>query len=143
MAVSEAIAGFGTRLLKGDGGSPEAFTDIAEVHDIDGPGLNLGTTEVTHHLSPDAFKEYLATLKDMDDLSFEIAYVPSNATHDTSTGLIADLNNRTRRNFQVIFTDSTVWDFAGFVTGFKVSGALENALLANVTIRPTGGIAES
>ena len=143
MAESVSISSFGTILQKGDGGSPEVFTNIAEIRDIDGPGCELGTVEVTHHLSPDATREFMATLKDLQDLSFEMAFIPTEATHDLTTGLMADWKNRTKRNFRMVFTDATTtWEFAGFVTSFSISAQLENVYLANVTIKLTGAITE-
>jgi len=141
MATSEALSSFGTILQIGDGATPEVFTGIAEVRDIDGPGLTLGTVEVTHHLSPNAYKEYQATLKDLEDISFELGFIPTEATHDLTTGLMAKLDDRTRTNFRMVFTDSTTtWGLTGFVTSFKITAQLENVYLANCSIKLTGGI---
>ena len=143
MAESNALASFGTIFQMGDGGSPEVFTGIAELRDIDGPGMTLGTVEVTHHLSPNAFKEKMATLKDMDDVTFELGFVPTDPTHDLTTGLASKLNNRTKVNFRVVFTDATTtWGVTGFVTGFKITAQIENVYIANCTITLTGGITE-
>ena len=53
---------------------------------------------------------------------------------------IEDMVNRTRRNFQLIFSDTgaTTWAFAALVTGFKPSAAVEDELLAEVTLQVTG-----
>lgn len=143
MPVTTALSSFGTLLQAGDGAGTEVFTTITEVHDIDGPGFELGTVEVTHHLSPDAFREHMATLKDMTDVTFEVSFVPTDPTHDFTTGLLGDLDDRTRRNFRMVFTDvSTTWQWAGFITSFSISAQLENVYLGNVTIKCTGGVTE-
>lgn len=142
MPASNAISAFGTRFLAGDGGGVEVFTDIAEIRDIDGPGVMTDTTETTQHLSPDATKEYLPTLKDLDDISFELGFVPTDPTHDLTTGMLKDWFDRTRRNYRIIFPDGTTWGLTGFVTGFKIQAQLANSLIANATIKLTGGITE-
>lgn len=141
MAESVSLSAFGTIFQMGDGATPEVFTNVAEVRDIDGPGLMLGTVEVTHHLSPNAFKEYQATLKDLEDVSFELGFVPTNATHDLTTGLMSKWNDRTKTNFRIVFTDgTTTWALTGFVTSFKITAQLENVYIANCSIKLTTGI---
>jgi hypothetical protein len=144
MAETEALSSFGTVLQIGDGADPEVFTGIAEVRDIDGPGLELSTIEVTHHLSPDATREHMATLKDLTEISFEIAFIPTGATHDLTTGLMSVWYNRTKNNWRIVFTDSgsTTWQMSGFVTSFGLGAPVEGILTASCTIKLTGGITE-
>ncbi len=140
MSESEAISSFGTLLKIGDGGDPENFTTIAEVQDIKPPSLELGTEEVTHHGSPGGWKEYVATLLDAGEVSFSLNFIPSDATQGYSTGLIADMVNKTLRNFQLVFPDtgSTTWSFAAFVTGFEPDAPVEGKLSADVTLKISG-----
>lgn len=144
MAESISISSFGTQLQIGDGGTPENFTTIVEVRDISGPGVQLDTVEVTHHLSPDATREHRPTLKDLTEVTFDIAFVPTEATHGLSTGLLNDWENRTKRNFRLVFTDTgvTTWAFSGYVTGFEITSALEDVYMASVTIKCTGALTE-
>lgn len=134
-----AISSFGIKLEMGDGGSSEVFTEIAEVRDITGPGLELTMTETTAH-DGDGFRNFVPTLKDAGEVSFPINYVPTNGTHDASTGLLKDYSDRTRRNYKLIFPDTstTTWTFSGYVTGFEPAGPVEGALCANVTIKVAG-----
>jgi len=140
MAASNSILGFGTQFQMGDGGGTEVFTTVAEVRDMTGPGLSMDTSEVTHHQSPGAWKEFVAGLLDAGEVSFDIGYVPTGATHNASTGLVRDMKNRTKRNFKVIFPDvgATTWAFAGFVTGFEPGEPVNDSLTASVTIKVTG-----
>ena len=143
MAETTAISAFGTILQVGDGGDPtELFTGIAEIHDFSGPGISLNIIEATHQLSPDAMREFVAGLKDLTELSFEIGFVPTEATHSLSTGFLKDWSDRTRRNYRIVFPDTaaTTWAVSGFVTGFDISAPLEDMLTAAVTIKLTGPI---
>lgn len=138
--MTEAISSFGTLLKMGDGGATEAFTTIAEVKDISGPALALGTEEVTSHSSPGGWREHVPTLLEAGEVSFDVNFVPANATHDPATGLIADMVARTKRNFQLVFPDtaSTTWEFRAYVTGFEPSEPVEGALTASVSLMITG-----
>ena len=57
-----------------------------------------------------------------------------------TSGLIEDMVGRTKRNFQLIFSDTgaTTWAFTALVTGFKPSAGVEDELLAEVTLQVTG-----
>lgn len=149
---TQANASFGTVLSVGDGVevtpgdiTTETFAAIAEIHDISGPGIELSTIEATHHLSPDATREHMASLKDLTELSFEIAFLPQDAQHSLATGFLADWKNRVRRAYRIEFTDpnATMWYVKGFVTGFEIGAPVEGLLTADVTIKLTGTIVES
>jgi len=134
------LAGFGTLLKIGDGGGTEVFTTIAEVSNISGPGLAMDTIDVTNHSSPTAWRQYVAGLKDAGEVSFDINYTPTAATHNATTGLLKDMNDRTLRNFKLVFPDlgATTWTFAAFITGFEPSEPIDDKLTAAVTLKISG-----
>lgn len=149
---TQANASFGTIISVGNGTettpgdiTSETYSEVAEIHDISGPGIELSTIEATHHLSPDATREHMASLKDLTDLSFEIAFLPQNAKHSLSTGFLKDWKDRTRRSYRIEFTDpdGTMWYVKGFVTGFELGAPVEGLLTASVTIKLTGTIVET
>ena len=135
-----AIDAYGTLLQSGDGGSPEAFTTIAEVTEISGPSLALDPLDVTAHTSPGAFREFVGGLLDGGEVGFTINYVPTGSTHDASTGLVADMIARTVRNFKLIFPDvgATEWNFAALITAFEPAEPVDDKLSAEVTLKVTG-----
>lgn len=137
---SSAIHAHGTLLKKGDGGSPESFATIAEVTDLNPPALALETNDVTSHDSAQHWREFIGSLLDGGDVSFTINYIPTATTHNATAGLIADLKNRTRRNWQIVFPDgsSTTWSFAALVTAFEPAAPIDDRLTANITLKVTG-----
>ncbi len=138
--VTSAEFAQGTLLKGGDGAETEVFTTIAEVLDISGPGLSMEPVDATSHDS-DGWKEFIAGLKDGGDVSFDIQYIPSNATHkNASGGVLYDFDQRTLRNFQLVFPDSgsTTWTFAAFVTGFEPQAPVEDKLTASLTLKISG-----
>lgn len=117
----------------------EAFTTVAEVTGIGGPGGSLELIDATHMESPSAFREYIASLRDSGELSVDLNFLPGNVGQ---RGFRTDMVNGTRRNWQLVWTDSptTTWAFAGFVTGFEPSAAIDDKLAASATIKVTGPI---
>lgn len=138
--MTSALSSFGTLLKKGDGGSPESFATIAEVLDIEGPELALDTEEATSHDSTGGWEEVVGTILRSGEIGFEINYVPTGATANASTGLIADMKNRTRRNFQLVFPDSgnTTWSFTALVTKFAPKAPVAGKLTADISLKLSG-----
>ena len=90
---------FGTLLKRGDGGSPEAFTTIAELSNVDGP-ITRDEIDGTHHSSPGAWRQWKPGLKSME-ITFEGNYLPTDPTHDAATGLLADFDAGSIKNYRI------------------------------------------
>ncbi len=139
--VSQATAAFGTFLQLGDGAAPiENFVTIAEVLDIAGPELGLDTAETTSHDSPGSYEEWVGTILRTGNVSFDVNFLPTDATQSFAAGLILDQANKTLRNFKLIFTDvgATTWSFAALVTLFTPAAPVADKLSASVTLKLSG-----
>lgn len=114
----------------------EVFTNVAEVKSISGPNTQTATVDTTHMESPDNTREFLPTLIDPGDLSFNVNFLPGNATHQ---GLRADQKARTRRNWKLVFTDAaaTTFSMAGYVTGVNITAEIEGVLMGAITLKLT------
>lgn len=103
--MSKAVSGIGLKLQRGDGASPEVFTTVAEVLSIKGPSEKLDTHDVTNMDSPAAagytgiYREFIATLLDGGDVTFDINYLPNDASQ---LGLSGDRKNKILRDFQIV-----------------------------------------
>lgn len=128
-----ATAGYGT-LLKRSG------TTIAEVRNISGPNLALGTVETTHHTSTGGWREHIGTLLDAGEVTAELNFLPGHATQSFAAGLVKDLKDKTLQTFSITFTDAvpTVWTFTAFVTQFAITAPVDGKLTANVTLKISG-----
>jgi predicted secreted protein len=133
-----ALSSFSTFLKRGDGGAPENFTLIAEVGDIAGPSMKANTDDATSHSSFGGFQEQIPTTLAVGDIKFPVNFVPSNATHSYSAGLIKDWYNKTLRNFQIVFPDSTTWAFSAYVIGVDMKAPVKGTLTADITLSVTG-----
>ena len=138
--MSNAISSFGTLLQIGDGATTEVFTTIAEVMDISGPGLAQATAEVTSHTSTNRYREFIATVKDGGEISFDINFVPTDGTHDPTTGLLSVFESGASTNYQIVFPDtgSTTWALPAIVTGFEPAEPVDGALTASLTLKVSG-----
>lgn len=138
--MSNAVFAHGTLLKAGNGAATEVFTTIAEVTNIGGPSLAMDPIDVTNMDSTNGWREFLGGLLDGGEVALTINYIPANATHNASNGLINDMENRTLRNFQLIFSDSgsTTFSFTALVTGFEIESATDAQIVAEVTLKISG-----
>lgn len=138
---SNALEAQGMLIKIGNGASPQVFTTISEIKTFSGPTGSAAVIDVTD-LSSTA-KEKRMGLADEGQLSFTINYIPDNTQHAL---LRTQRASREETNFKMVFTDdspSTTWSFSAFVTGFAVSGAVDNVVEATVTLEITGSITQS
>lgn len=127
--------GWKTILKVGDGQTPETFTTVAVVTDISGPTIQVNTADVTNRDSQ-GYTDVVAVTKSLGELTFDIIYDPAEPTHQVLRQLVETGN---RRNFKLVLADqTTAWQFAGYVTGFEVNSALDDAMRASITITLTG-----
>lgn len=139
--MTQAIPSFGTLLKMGDSLTPETFTTIAEVGDIELPGINADTEDVTVQTSPGAVKEFVCTLLDAGEVTFPINWVPTDPTHDHTTGLLAQALDRETRNFQAVLPDAGGFtiQFSACVTKFGPPKApVAGVLQADITLKVSG-----
>lgn len=129
------INGFGTLLKRGDGASPEVFTEIADVTGLTPPGLSRETIDVTSHGSDAGWMEFVPGLKDPGEMSADINYQPE--LHDL---LVDDFEDTAARNYQIVFPDetATTWSFGAILTGFEPDAPYDDKLAASLTFKVTG-----
>jgi predicted secreted protein len=137
--MSNAILATGTLIQMADAGG-SVFTTLAELRSISGPALTRNVNDVTTHNSVGGWEEALPGMARSGEISFDINYVPTEATHNNSTGLVFVFRTNAKRNFKLIFSNvgATTWTFAGYVVGFEVGAEVDTALTASVTIKPDG-----
>lgn len=134
------LAAFGTLFKMGDGGTPENFTTIAQVTDISGPDFSTDTEDATHHSSAGGYEEVITTILRTGAFTLAIQFIPTDSTHNVSTGLLYEWKNKTTTNYQLVFPDtgSTTWTMPCKVTGFSIGAPVGGKLTADVTLRVTG-----
>lgn len=123
---------FGTRFQKQNGMSWE---DIADITNISGPGLERDTIDVSSHQSPDAWREFIGSLKDAGEVSLDVNYDP--ADHDE---LVSDLDADSPLSYRIVFPDNdeTTWTISAIMTGFEPEAPHDDKLSATLTFKVTG-----
>lgn len=134
---TEAVQSMGTYLRRNG-------TEIAEVTNIGGPSFKADTIEATHLRSPGFWREFIGSLKDGGELTFDINMILANPTHNAATGVLSTFNSNgaaARDIWDIVFPDaaSTVWTFGGFITGYEVNDlAIDGKLSATITVKISG-----
>lgn len=143
---SAAAFGRGFILEAGDGGSPEGFDQIAEVRDFDELWPQTREFEpVTSQDTPGGVEEVKPAVLRTGEMTFEVNFLPTHATHDPSTGLRADFLAGTRRNFRAIYPApyaSRRVEFAAYVARFPVAIPVDGVMRGRVTLRLDGVMTE-
>lgn len=134
MATNAAI-GFGTLLKRGDGESPEVFTALAEVTAINGFDLSKDTQDATHMGSTARYREFISGLRDAGEISVEVNFVPDGTTLDNA---MTDYEADVARNYQIVWVDTSEFEFSGICTGVSTAAAVGDKMAATFTYKLTG-----
>jgi len=133
--MSDAIAATETQFKRGDGASPEVFTHIGEVITVPLPNLDSEEIDVTHLNSPSQAREYLLGFKDSGILE-----LPMNFVRTDYEVLLDDYDTQDIHNYQIVLSDETTFEFAGYVKGLGGEAGTGKQVTATVRIRITGGV---
>ena len=115
---------------------------IGQVVAYNGPSGSAGKIDVTNLGS--TAKQFLMGLRDEGDISLDVIYDPSTvAGTNAHTELFLDRGTRTKRGWiiKVSTGGSTVGTKIGgrgFCTGFSITGAVDDAIKATMTLAITG-----
>lgn len=145
MATGAQI-GYGSLLLRGDGASPEVFTTIAEVRSVGEFGSDRELIDVTNFDSENGFREYILGLKDGVELTGTANFLPNNATHNTTTGVIDAHNDGVAYSYKLRLRDPNTFsvigtfNFDGLLRSWRVPIEVAAPKLLNFTIKVTGPI---
>lgn len=115
---------------------------VAEVLSLSGPTTSRDFIDVTNMDSTGGFREVILGLGDGGEVTFDINFLPTDSSHDGSTGLVKLLDDAERRKWDLAFPDNsttpTTWTFWGYVNGFEPSAGIDEQMKASVTIKVDG-----
>lgn len=134
--MPDAISAQGTLIARAPAATPSTFTTIAELRSITAPPLTRKTIETTSHNEIE--ESFVVGIRRKGELTFQIGFVPSGATHGPTSGLVKAWEDGTRDIYKITYPDGTKWLFSGYVSNIAVTAPLDDALTADITIRPTG-----
>ena len=125
--ASNAWWAYGSKFKIGDGATPEVFTAVSEVIDIDGPGMTRDSTEVTSQDSTSGWREFIPGWRDGDTVTISANWLPTDTTQDGSTGMFSQFNDDDNHNYQIVTPTAigVTVAFAGHVVDFPPNLPLE------------------
>jgi predicted secreted protein len=133
-----AKIGYGTLFKTGNGAAPEVFTTLAEVTAITPPSMARDSVDASHEQSPDSWREFIAGMKDGGEVSLDLNFVPGGTA---AAALAAELDlegSEAVKNRQILFTDGSMFEFAGFLTGWEPDAPLDDKMSGTATFKVTG-----
>lgn len=136
----------GTLLKMSDGLTTPTFSTVAQVRDIRGPNISRGVDANADHDMAGGIDKIADGLYDGGQITFDIAWDPTGATHNGTTGLRAALKAGTLKDFKIVLpnTAATELSFSGYVTEMTPSmPANKGMLTCSVTIEVSGDHTET
>ncbi len=137
---SSAFWAYGSILQQGDGATPEAYSNVAEIIELTPPNMSRDEIDVTSHSSSDGYREFIGGLRDGGEVPFKANWLPSNATHDGNTGVLAQFNSDTNANWKIVLPNDTGIEirFRGFVKEHNPDTPLEEQAQLEGSIKVSG-----
>jgi hypothetical protein len=136
--ADEGLFAFGSRLERGDGGTPEEFTPIANVtDDIQLPSLERDDIESTVHKTTSNYRTFRGGLVDPGEVEITVKYHP--LLHDY---LVEDLEDCDPRRYRIVIVeceeDIAMWECDLILTAFPPELAMEDLAEATLTFKVSG-----
>lgn len=106
---------------------------VAEVKSIQPPGFSRDAIEATHLKSPEAYKEFIAGLKEMAESTLTLNWVAS------ATDVLVTAFEDETGQYEITAPNGVRMQFAGFFTAYTPPQLTPDGVMeATVTIKPTG-----
>jgi len=135
--MSNLVTGVGTKFKKWVN---SAWTDIAEVKQIQGPQPTREVIETTSLDAVDGYKRFIAGFRDGGTLTLNM-----NFTREGYDMFKADFESDLTQNYEIVLpdVDQTAVEFEGLVTECPLNITGTEAITMEVKIKITGNIAVS
>lgn len=137
--ATQASLGYGAKLKRGNGSSPESFVDVPEVRSISGLGVKKGLKNVTNLDSANSSMEYIGTLKDGAEIQVKVNYLPQNSIQNA---MMADADVSSARNYKLQMpTGMGTFNFAVVNLGYVADEVTpESELTGTFTLKISGPV---
>lgn len=135
---STAIAGRGSQLQRSPDGS--TYTTVAEVKKVTQSGSKSDLDDITNMDSPSNFREYLPTLLDGGEFSFECLWYPGNTSQSQ---LRSDFNNQTLLYWKLLLSNATNGvSFTAYVVEVDADVPVDKAVTKSFKLKVSGPVTE-
>lgn len=122
-----------------DGGTPTVADQlVAGVTNVTPPSPTRDIIDTTHAASPDMAREFIVGLIDYGEATFEINWVPGDATDALLAGISLETEPRIwMMTFTQITGDPSV-TFDAYLTAYERNAPTEDKMTASITLKVTG-----
>lgn len=132
MTTSAAI-GYGSHFDILTSTGPDVWTKIGEQMNIKPPAVKADTHDATHSASPGGYREFIPGLVDGGEVSFDVNYVPGDATIVTAMTYL-----RSVITARVVLPNGYIWNFSGILTEFAPDAPLDGKMVMSVSVKVSG-----
>lgn len=122
------------------------YTVVAEVTDFADLGATAQLVDTTAHDATNRWGSRIPTFLDTGNMRVSLNHVPTNPTHDATTGLWYLFANRTRRPVLIVLPDSataalkTAWHFTCAVSNWSEALPVNGVLSAQIGLTGMGDL---
>lgn len=134
--MADETLGYGTIIQRGNGASPEVFSEIGHVWEIPEIGPIADELQSTHYTSPGKAREFFKGLRQLE--AFTIVFKGTESVFST---LKTDEASDDPINFKLLFpvgSPEFEVSFSALVMSVKINPPLEDRLSISASFRPTG-----
>lgn len=117
------------------------FTTVAEIVDSAGPSFEQATHDAP---SQDiTWMKKVAGLVTAGELTFDVNFIPKDATHDDSTGLLSLIGLQYTTGWQLVYNDAgagtaSSWALDAYCVGFNQDVPVDGILKSSMTLQLNG-----
>jgi|SRR5579863_8554889 len=133
-----AVQGIGGKLLV-SASSPVSYSPVAQLKNITFGGLTVDFDEITN-LDSGLFKEWMKTLVDAKEISFEGVLKPLDASQQSLLTNIQTAGAAALEYWRVQLVEGSTLDFTGYVSDYTPKIEHNKAVTFGGKIKITGGI---
>lgn len=131
-----AISGVGVQFRRWNS-STGAWEAIAEINNINGPGMRRETIDTTALDTAGGYRTFIAGFRDPGTITMSM-----NFTRDGYETMKDDFENDNAQNYEIVLPDSdtTSLEFEGLVTECPLTIPLDDKMTMDITIQISGQV---
>lgn len=133
--ATQATIGHGSKFQYGDNGTPEVFTDFAEVVNITPSNFVRDVVDATHMASPFKYREFIGGLRDPGECSVTMNFIPGGIGQDQ---IFLQFNADVMSTYRVVYPNSEIWEFDAWCVGFAPEDPLDGKMSATARFKLSG-----
>jgi predicted secreted protein len=139
VGITVAYPGYGSHLASG-GTAGTTYVNIGQLKKFDFGGLKADFDDITNMDSPTIFKEYMKTLVDGSDVTFDGVLNPVDVTTQALLTNIATAGSAALFFWKITTTDGSTFVFNAYVASFKFGAEYNKAITFSGSLKVVGAV---